>query len=363
MSIRAQMMFWIGFAVLFLLTIHVFKAVLMPFVLGIAVAYLLNPVVNRLNAYGFSRIGSTIVILGSFFLAVLGFFVALMPILYHELVNFSHDLPSYMDQVFVLIEPFSQNVMAFVQPEGSADLKALFSEHAGSALNVVNGIWSGVSAGGQAFAGVLSVLIIMPIVAFFMMVEWPRMTKWCRDLFPRDHEKTIMKLLKEIDKKLSGFVRGQISVAFILGIAYAIALTLAGLKYGILIGLASGVLSIIPMVGSTVGLLAGVSVALFQTGDWQFVLLVGGIFVVGQIIEGNFLTPKLVGDSVGLHPMWIFFALIAGGSLFGILGMMLAVPVAAVVSVLLAFGLLKYKASALYKGKKKSKPKAKKAKI
>ena len=354
MDARTQFFFWSGFVLFFVLTVYIFQSVLMPFVLGIAVAYLLNPIVNRMCAIGLSRIGSTILILGIFCVAVLGFLTALLPVLYHELLRFSEDLPIYIDEGFALAEPLLQNVMDWTQQENGTELKALLSEHAGSVLNVVQHVWGGVAAGGQAFVGVLSVLVIVPIVAFFMMVEWPRITAWCQDLLPRDHEKTIMNLLKEIDKKLAGFVRGQITVAFILGVLYAVALSVAGLQYGLLIGLGAGILSVIPMLGSVLGFLVAVGVALFQTWDWQFVLMIGGIFVAGQIIEGNFLTPKLVGDSVGLHPMWIFFALIAGGALFGILGMLLAVPVAAVASVLLAFGLLKYKQSSLYKGKKES---------
>ncbi len=157
-----------------------------------------------------------------------------------------------------------------------------------------------------------------------------------------------MDLLKQIDQKLSGFVRGQISVAVMLGVAYAIALTIAGLKYGFMIGLMSGLLSVIPMVGSAVGLIVSVAVAWFQAGDIVFVGIIAAIFIAGQVIEGNFLTPKLVGDSVGLHPLWVFFALLAGGSLLGILGMFLAVPVAAVIGVLLSFAIYKYKQSAYY---------------
>ena len=151
-----------------------------------------------------------------------------------------------------------------------------------------------------------------------------------------------------IDRKLSGFIRGQLSVAFLLGLIYAIALTVAGLNYGFLIGISAGVLSIIPMVGSFLGLLASIAVAWFQSGDISYVGIIAAIFMVGQVIEGNILSPKLLGDSVGLHPLWILFALMAGGSLFGILGMLLAVPVAAVVGVLTNFTIQEYKKSDVY---------------
>ena len=179
---------------------------------------------------------------------------------------------------------------------------------------------------------------------------------------PRHHKDTITDLLKKIDVKLAGFVRGQVSVAVILGVVYAVALSVAGLKYGFLIGLCSGLLSIIPMVGSTLGFFVSVLVAWFQTGEISYTAIIGGIFLAGQIIEGNFLTPKLVGNSVGLHPLWVFFALLAGGSLFGILGMLLAVPVAASAGVLINFAIKRYKDSSYYKKSGTSKSKSSKSK-
>ena len=194
-----------------------------------------------------------------------------------------------------------------------------------------------------------------------MMKEWDNLTAWVTGLMPQDHKETILDLLKKIDTKIAGFVRGQISIAVILAIAYAIALSIAGLKYGFLIGLVSGLISVIPLVGSTLGLIVSVAVAWFQSGDIMFVGIIGGIFIAGQLIEGNLLSPKIVGDSVGLHPLWVFFALMAGGALFGILGMLLAVPVAAVAGVLSSFALKQYKDSSFYKGKAK-KPKTTKKK-
>jgi len=189
---------------------------------------------------------------------------------------------------------------------------------------------------------------------------------------PRENKDTIKDLLLRMNQKISGFVRGQLMVAAVLGVAYAIALSLMGLKYGFLIGIGAGVLNIIPLVGSSVGLLVGVLVAWLQGGDWIYVLGVAGIFLAGQLIEGNFLTPRFVGKSVGLHPLWVFFALMAGGALFGIVGIMLAVPVTAVIGVLAGFAISQYKDSPYYKGEpskedtadkkpKKNKPKKKRA--
>ena len=344
-----HILFWTAASALFVLSIILFKSVLLPFVMGIAVAYLLNPIVNRFKQIGIARGPAAIMILGSFMIFFLGFVGVLSPIIYKEMAQLPDDLPGYIEQLWELLQPVTQLVEEYIGGVDRENLEGLLKDNAGSATQVAKLIVKRLASGGQAFVDVLSVAIFMPIVAYFMMKEWPHVTQWVHDLMPRHSEKTIISLLKEIDVKLAGFVRGQITVALVLGISYALMLTLAGLKYGFLIGIVSGMLSVIPMVGSAIGLIVSVAVAWFQSGEITFVMLIAGIFIGGQVIEGNFLTPKLVGDSVGLHPLWVFFALLAGGSLLGILGMLLAVPVAAVAGVLLSFAIKRYKDSAYYK--------------
>ncbi len=344
-----HMIFWGCATALFILTIMLFKAVLLPFVLGIAVAYLLNPIVNKFGDIGIARAPAALIILGGFLALIIVFIGVISPILYRELAQFSDDLPNYIEKFWGIMTPITAKLDHYVGGQNGESLETLLKQNAGSAVGVANYIMQKFASGGQAVMDVISVAIFMPIVAYFMMKEWLNVTKWVQDLMPRHSEEVIMGLLEEINKKLSGFVRGQITVAVFLGIAYAIALSIAGLKYGILIGLMSGLLSVIPMFGSIVGLVVSVGVAWFQAGDLMFVGIIAAIFIGGQLIEGNFLTPKLVGDSVGLHPLWVFFSLLAGGALLGILGMFLAVPVAAVIGVLLAFALKKYKQSAYYK--------------
>lgn len=346
---RTHAIFWGAALTLFILTVLLFKAVLLPFVLGIAVAYLLNPVVNQLGRVGFARKPATIIILGGFLILMTVFVAIISPIVYREVVQFSKDFPGYIERFMDMVSPLTEKLDQYIGTGDKQKIETLIKDNTSSAVGAANFIVQKLAAGGQALLDVVSVAIFMPIVAYFMMTEWPSITKWVRDLFPRHSEEVIMGLLKQIDEKLSGFVRGQVTVAVFLGIGYAIALTLAGLKYGFMIGLMSGILSVIPMVGSAVGLVVSVAVAWFQAGDIMYVLLIAAIFIGGQLIEGNFLTPKLVGDSVGLHPLWVFFALLAGGSLLGILGMFLAVPVAAVIGVLLSFAIQKYKNSAYYK--------------
>lgn len=360
MTARNHFIFWSATSVLFLLFIYVFKAVLLPFVLGLAIAYLLNPLVNRLGKIGLARGAASLSILGIFLLCLIVFIAAFGPLAYRELLQFLDDLPGYVDHIWGVVQPLSKKVQGFTGASDVDGIKDLLKDHIGTAVNIGKKLAGGLWSGGQALIGLFSVLVITPIVSYFMMKEWPNIAKWVDDLMPREQKQTITDLLEQIDKKLSGFIRGQISVALVLGIAYALALSLAGLKYGFLIGMFSGLLSIIPMVGSTLGLLISVLVAWVQAGEWSFVAIVAAIFLIGQFLEGNVLTPKLVGNSVGLHPLWVFFSLLAGGALFGILGMFLAVPVAAVIGVLAAFAIAQYKASAYYKGKTKTKSAAKK---
>lgn len=348
LSPKTHAIFWIATTIAFITVIILFKGVLLPFVLGVAVAYLLNPIVNKMGDIGIARAPAALMILGGFMIFLLAFIGIVSPILYRELVQFSKDLPEYIEKFWAMMTPITAKLDQYIGGTDAKSIETLLKDNAGSAANAAKFILSKLAAGSQAVIDMLSVAVFMPIVAYFMMAEWPAVTKWVRDLMPRHSEETIMGLLRQIDTKISGFVRGQISVAVVLGVSYAVMLTLAGLKYGFLIGLMSGLISVIPMVGSAVGLVVSVAVAWFQAGDIMFVLLIAGIFLGGQVIEGNFLTPKLVGDSVGLHPLWVFFALLAGGSMLGILGMLLSVPVAAVVGVLLSFAIQRYKESPYY---------------
>lgn len=346
---RHKVLFWgLGFLGL-LAFVWVFNDILLPFVLGIAIAYLLNPIVQMLGRAGVNRQAATLVILAGFFFVTLAGLALIIPLFYREIIELNDDLPGIIDQIQAFLEPYQKQIQDLLG-QGNKDAIAMLKQNTKEALSAGTAVLSGLKSGGAAVTSFITVLIVAPVVAFFMMREWPQIINWSKDLLPRQHMDTIIDLFKKIDKKLAGFVRGQFTVAVLLGVIYAIALSLAGLRYGFLIGILAGIFSIIPMVGSTLGLLVSVIVAYLQTGDIMYVALIGGIFITGQIVEGNFLTPKLVGDSVGLHPLWIFFALMAGGALFGIVGMLIAVPVAAVFSVIFAFLIQQYKKSPYYLG-------------
>lgn len=345
--------------------IWIFKAVLTPFVLGVVIAYLLNPLVKGFSTKGLKRTTSSALIIFVFFLLMTIVVVLVAPIIAKESGQLIDAMPDYLDRIFKAVQPYTTWFQQSLGEDYITDAKTFVKENMSKILSVSGGIAGGVAAGGKALVGFVTTIVITPLVAFYMMREWPAIIKWGEDLIPRQNEKTIKDLFKQIDGKLSGFIRGQLSVAFLLGVIYAIALTVAGLNFGFLIGIAAGVLSIIPMVGSAIGLVVAVAVAWFQAGDPEYVFIIAAIFLGGQFIEGNILSPKLLGDSVGLHPLWILFALMAGGSLLGILGMLIAVPVAAVIGVLAGFALQEYKGSQIYKHptkpKKSTKSKTKKS--
>lgn len=352
-SPERRVAFWLLAFALFCAALWALGDVLLPFVLGLAVAYIVGPAADRIESFGFSRRAAALLIVGGFFVLVFAALGFVLPAAFHEAVQFAGDVPEMVRKAKEVLAPWvgwiEQRFNITDTDRLRAAIEARIGDAAGAGGALGGQILAGLQAGGEALAGFLTVLFLTPIVSFFTIKEWPAMREWFHDLLPRRHAGTVSGLFGQIGTRLSGFVRGQLTVCAILGVLYTAALTLAGLRYGIVIGLCAGALSIIPLVGSTVGLLAGVLVAWFQTGDWTYVLTIAAIFVAGQILEGNFLTPKIIGDRVGLHPLWILFALMAGGALFSIVGMLLAVPAAIVVGVLSSFAIRQYKVSPLYR--------------
>lgn len=340
--------FWAGFFALFIAFIWIFNQILTPFILGIAIAYLLDPVLRKFSRKEIPRWLSALILLTVFFGALSLLFILVAPVAFRQAQMLIEQIPNYIQNGLDYFGSYLNWIQDRVGPDYIERINEYLKGNAGKLVGVTGGIVGGVAAGGKMLVETLTTIALTPLVAFFMMKEWPNIVRWVESLYPRQHAALIRSLLKKIDAKLSGFIRGQITVAFTLGVIYAIALSIAGLNYGFLIGLGAGIFSIIPLVGSTLGLLIATVVAWFQTGDLFYTGIIAAIFLSGQFIEGNFLAPKMVGDSVGLHPLWVMFALLAGGSLFGIVGMLLAVPVAAVIGVLLGFAIDQYKASPLY---------------
>lgn len=349
MKIKQHAFFWIFAALCLFLFVWLFNAILLPFVVGIAIAYLLNPLLVKLDRYEISRTVVTLLILTSFLAIIVALTLLVLPPLYREVAQLAEQAPEYIDSLWSQLQPYVEIVEKTVNEENlDESLQEAFKDNIGGALSAGTNLLGGILKGGLALIGFVTFVVVTPLVAFFMMVEWQQLTTWIDGLLPRGSYEQVKNLLSEIDKKIAGFVRGQFLVALTLGILYAIALSIVGLQYGFLIGIGAGVLSIIPLFGSIVGFFVGIAVAWLQTPDVVFVLTVAGVFLLGQLLEGNFITPKLMGKSVGLHPLWILFALMAGGALFGIVGMVLAVPVAATAGVLLSFTIEQYKESPYY---------------
>ena len=352
MSIERQSIFWISILTLTILSLWALQAVLLPFVLGAAIAYLLDPFVERLNKWGINRSLSTVLMLLISFASIGLILAIILPALYNELLTLIEALPAYIETVKTFLAPHIELIKAKIGFTDQVDLLAIAMKQQEAAFKASGSLLNGIASGGSSVLTVISILALTPLSAFFFIREWPRIMQFFDNLLPRSHEATLKTLLLKMHNIVSGFIRGQLMVASFLGVFYAVALKLAGLEYGVIIGLSAGLLSIIPMLGAVGGLLAAAITAWLTTGDIGYTGIIAAIFIFGQIVEGNFLTPKLVGEQVGLHPLWVIFAVMAGGALMGIAGMFLAVPITAIIGVLIGFSLEHYKTTQLYTGKK-----------
>lgn len=348
MTEARNLRFWLIGLVVLCLLLWLLSGMLMPFVIGMAIAYLLDPLADRLGRLGLPRWAATTLVLLLFAVVVILLLVLLVPLLQNQIARFIEELPSYKASLQNLLAPIIGQLRDQIAQQDFEEIRAAVGEYAGRALSWLGTALGGLWRGGLAVIDVVSILVITPVVAFYLLRDWDVMMDHVDELLPRRNAATIRHLAQEVDRTLASFVRGQGTVCLVLGSFYAIALAFVGLDFGILVGLMSGILSFIPFVGSIVGFLTSMGIALVQFDSWTMWAAVAGIFVFGQVVEGNFLTPKLVGDSVGLHPVWVMFALLAGGSLFGFTGVLLAVPVASVIGVLIRFFIGRYRASAYY---------------
>ena len=350
MTRGSQIRFWLLGVAIFLLSLWLLRSVLLPFVAGMAVAYLLDPLAERLQRWGMSRLVATTLITVAFFLLLVGGLALLVPLLEDQITSFAAKLPAYYEGLAQWIKPLIFRAQKSLSPSDFAHLKESIGSYAGTAVGWVVSVVQEVLTSGLAVVNILSLIFIMPVVTFYMLRDWHRLVSAVDSWLPRDHAPTIRQELQEINRTLSGFIRGQGMVMLSLAFYYGVGLSLVGLDLGLVVGISAGLASFIPYLGTISGFAAGLALAFAQTGDWHLPALVAGVFLVGNLIEGNFLTPRLVGNRVGLHPVWIIFALLAGGALFGFLGILLAVPTAAVIGVLVRFMLRNYLASSLYRG-------------
>lgn len=348
---KRQIIFWIGAAIVFGLFLYLFSSILLPFIVGMTLAYFLDPVADRLERLGLSRMIATLVILVSFIVIFVLALMIFVPILVSQLADFGTRLPSYVARLQELVASQNAEWVKNLLGVDSAALKnsigSILSQGAGFVTTLIQSIWSS----GKTLLDIAGLFIVTPVVAFYTLYDWDKMVAKVDSWIPRDHVPTVRTIFRDINTAIAGFVRGQGTLCLILGLMYAAGLTIVGLNFALLIGLFAGLISFIPYVGSLVGLIIAVGVAVVQFWpDWLMVGAVLLVFVIGQFIEGNILQPKLVGESIGLHPVWLMFALFAFGALFGFVGLMVAVPAAAAVAVLVRFAISRYLASPLYRG-------------
>ena len=349
---RQQMGFWLAALAVFILLLWLLSEILLPFIAGLAIAYLLAPLTDRLARLGLNRMVAALVIITLMVLAFVLLILLVAPILGGQLSSFIENIPGYVTKLRSLISDTSNPWVQKFVGSGIANDKTisdLVTQGAGWITTFLKSLWSG----GRALVSLFSLIVVTPVVAFYLIYDWHSMIETADSWIPLHQRATVRQLAREVDAAIAGFVRGQSAVCLILGAFYAIALTLSGLNFGLLIGLISGLITFIPYVGSMTGLILSLGVAIAQFWpEYTPILIVLGIFLIGQFFEGNVLSPKLVGQSVGLHPVWLIFALLAFGYLFGFVGLLVAVPLAATIGVLSRFALRRYLESSFFTGEK-----------
>lgn len=343
---------WVGGALLCAALLYWLHPILSPFLVGILLAYLADPLVDRLERAGLSRTWGVVVVFALFTLLLTLLLLVLVPMLAKQLVRLYELAPQMLDWLQLQALPWVQTRLGLADGFWKFDkIKAAISEHMGQTTDIVGVILSQATASGLALIGWLANLVLIPVVSFYLLRDWDLMMAKIRSLLPRQREERVVALAGECHEVLGAFVRGQLLVMLALGIIYASGLMLVGLELGLLIGLLAGLAAIVPYMGFIIGIGAAMIAGLFQFGGDPYPLLgIAAVFMVGQALEGMVLTPLLVGDRIGLHPVAVIFAILAGGEMFGFTGVLLALPVAAVIMVLLRHVHDLYKESDIYAG-------------
>jgi predicted PurR-regulated permease PerM len=326
--------------------------ILTPFVLAALLGWLGDPLVDRLEASGRSRNTAVVLVFTAMLLLVVLALVILVPMVVDQVRTLMDSLPGYRDWLLQTALPWAQartgiDIGAWLDPTRALEF---FREHSERATGLATTALGVVSRSGFAIVTWGVNIVLVPVVTFFFLRDWDRMVAGVASVVPRDHIDTVSRLARESSDVLGGFLRGQFLVMVILGVMYGVGLWLAGIELGLLIGLIAGLFTFVPYLGPTSGIVLGVIAALVEHGDWLHVAGVLVVFGIGQLIESYWLTPKLVGDRIGLHPVAVIFAVMAGGVLFGFVGMLIALPAAAVVNVLLRFAHERYTESRFYAG-------------
>ena len=340
------LLFWLGLLLGLFLFLHLIRAILLPFVVGMAIAYILDPLADKLEAKGLSRTISTTLISTIFLVSTAILMTTLVPMLMDQLLTLAAELPRYISQARTTLQPELMHLTRQFQLNNAQMTK----EISDSLTNGIKGLAGGLIQSSMTLLNLMALLVITPLVSFYLLRDWDKIMGEMDDLLPRRHAPVIREQCAVINRTLSAFVRGQLNVMLVLSIYYGIALSLAHLDYALVVALVAAVLIVIPYLGTIISGGIAIGIAYAQFGATTDTLIVLIIFVFGQSMEGYVLTPRLIGRSVGLNPLWIIFGMLSGAAIMGFVGTLIAVPVTAVCGVLIRFAIANYRDSALYRG-------------
>lgn len=352
MTIREKTLIFWGLVIVVLIFGMVYlRAILLPFVAGAALAYVLDPIATRLQRLGLSRFFATLLILILFGILLFFVLVTVAPFLVRELRDFAVAVPGHMENLRGFVAGYYREWFGKELAEVELGFEEALRRFANSSSLKVGAFLRSLWDGSLALVNMIALFVVTPVVAFYLLLDWQKLVAKVDGWVPRQHVETVRGLAGQIDTTLNGFMRGQVIVCILLALFYSIGLTMIGLKHGFLIGVTAGLLSFIPYVGSLTGLLLAGGMAVSQYWpEWVPIVMVLAVFFAGQALEGNVLQPKIVGDQVNLHPVWLIFALFVFGYLMGFVGMLVAVPLAATIGVLVRFALGQYLESDVYRG-------------
>jgi len=353
MTLRTQVLAWATFTAVVIFAIWLFRPILLPFVVGIALAYLLNPLVALIQRTRIGRGWSTATAMLLVIAVIIGLFFLITPLVVSQVSGLMVRLPGYVGDLQALVRRLAPQLIGWLGPERTAQLEANLSQFIGTGVDFIAGLTGQLAQSGLTVLNTLGFLVLTPVITFYLLLDWEGMVKGIDDLLPREHRREIRQVLDQIDRSMAGVIRGYGSVILVLCVYYAAALSLTGLNFGLAIGLITGLLSFIPFAGFLTGFTLSMGIALVQFApNWWLVVVVFLVYMVGQFLEGNVLYPKLVGQSININPVWLMFALFAFAFLFGFVGLLLAVPLAAITATLTRYALQRYKGSALYQGER-----------
>jgi predicted PurR-regulated permease PerM len=343
-----RLLFWLGLILIVLIALGMVQGILLPFAAGVVLAFILSPAVARLERWGIRRSLASFAILAAFLIGLVLVLVVLVPLIQNQIVQLVGKVPA----LITFLQEQNKRLTGLLQqqlPKEQMDkLQDLVNGKLAEAVGWVATLLQSLITSSIAVLNIVSLVVITPIVTFLLMRDWETLVTLIDDLVPRQSLPTVRAQARAVSDTLVGFIHGQALVCLILAVYYGTTLSFAQLDSGLALGLLIGVLAVIPMLGAALGFVLALGLAATQYGTWTALLTVVAIFAVGQVIEGNFLTPKLVGDRIRLHPVWVIFALVAGASLFGFVGVLFAVPAAAVIGVLVRFAVSRYRRSTIY---------------